>query len=195
MNAPARPLDIMPKAVPMTAAALRALDETGHFRNDPHRYELIEGVLHMTPPAGGDHWNTERLTARALTRALIAADLFDRYAVQSGAAFEIGPDTLLGPDLVLVENLKRIERLDGETALLVIEIAWSSRTFDTQDKARLYARAGVADYWVLDIPAKTVLVHRAPVDGIYTSVQAFEAPASIAPLRAPGLSVAVADLF
>lgn len=195
MNAPARPLDIMPKAVPMTAAAFDALVQQGHFEADPNVYELIDGAMVMVPPPGSDHEFVTGRVLDAVADGLRAAGLRAGAELIPNGALEIDGANLVSPDFMLGPRRTSPRRWTADELYLVIEIAWSSRTFDTQDKARLYASAGVADYWVLDIPARTVLIHRAPVEGAYTSVQALEAPAFVSPLQMPGLSVAVADLF
>ena len=195
MNALIRPAEIAAQVVPMTVEALRLLDEQGFFDNDPNKYELIDGILTMTPPPGGNHRFTERRSNLALVKALIVSNLEKAFAVQTGGAFQIGDKTLLGPDLVVLKESNAPTTPEASDVIVMVEIAWSSRERDLKTKAELYAGAGIEDYWVLDVPAKTVIVHRDPQEGIYHSVQAFRAPDSIASLREPKLQVAVADLF
>lgn len=57
-----------------------------------------------------------------------------------------------------------------QTASLVIEVSRTSRRIDLGIKATLYSRAGVADYWVVDLVGDAVVVHRDPVGDAYTSV-------------------------
>ena len=78
---------------------------------------------------------------------------------------------------------------------LVVEIADSTLKFDLTVKAALYARAAIAEYWVLDVGAKRLIVHRSPVSGIYTSVAAYAQDENIAPLAAPEASFRAADAF
>jgi Uma2 family endonuclease len=68
---------------------------------------------------------------------------------------------------------------------LVIEISDSSLAFDLTTKARLYARAGIEEYWVLDVAGRRLIAHRSPVSGNYTSVVAYGENEMIAPLAAP----------
>lgn len=72
-----------------------------------------------------------------------------------------------------------------EDILLLIEISDSTVRFDLGPKAKLYARAGIAEYWVLDIPGRRLVVHREPEGGRYRSVVAYEAHEEVAPLAAP----------
>src|SRR5579863_910544 len=68
---------------------------------------------------------------------------------------------------------------------LVVEIADSTLNFDLTVKAALYARAAIAEYWVLDVAGGRLIVHRSPVSGTYTSVAAYGENEIVAPLAAP----------
>ena len=195
MNALARPTEIAAQVVPMTVEALRLLDEQGFFDNDYNKHELIDGTLVMTPPPGGNHRFTERRSNLALVKALLVANLEKAFAVQTGGAFQIGDKTLLGPDLIVLKETNAPTNPEASDVIVMVEIAWSSRERDLKIKAELYAGAGIQDYWVLDVPAKTVIVHRNPQEGIYQSVQAYCAPESISSLREPSLQLIVDDLF
>lgn len=72
-----------------------------------------------------------------------------------------------------------------EDILLLVEISDSTVRFDLGPKARLYARAAIMEYWVLDIPGKQLIVHREPEKGRYRSVVAYETQEEVAPLAAP----------
>ncbi len=72
-----------------------------------------------------------------------------------------------------------------EDILLLVEISDSTVRFDLGPKAKLYARAAIMEYWVLDIPQKRLIVHREPEGGQYRSVVTYEAQEEIAPLAAP----------
>ena len=68
-------------------------------------------------------------------------------------------------------------------------------SYDTNDKRLLYARAGIREYWVVDINARTLLVYRDPQAGDYASQQAFGPADAVAALAAPAATVRVADLL
>jgi|SRR5580658_4075664 Uma2 family endonuclease len=78
---------------------------------------------------------------------------------------------------------------------LVLEIADSSLNFDLRVKAALYARAGVPEYWVLDVSGRRLLVHRNPQSGMYSDVAAYRQHESVSPLAAPEAQFRVADAF
>ena len=72
-----------------------------------------------------------------------------------------------------------------EDILLVVEISDTTVRFDLSKKAKLYARAEIMEYWVLDIPGKRVVVHREPKEGRYRGIVAYDAQEEVAPLAAP----------
>jgi Uma2 family endonuclease len=78
---------------------------------------------------------------------------------------------------------------------LVVEVADSTLGFDLKTKAGLYARAGIVEYWVLDVAGRRMIVHRDPQDGRYVSVAAYGSEESVAPLAAPGSSLRIGDAF
>jgi Uma2 family endonuclease len=78
---------------------------------------------------------------------------------------------------------------------LVVGSADSSLLFDLTIKAALYARAGIAEYWILDVIGRRLLVHRNPVDEQYGSVISYSEQESVAPLAAPDSSLPVNAVF
>ncbi len=80
------------------------------------------------------------------------------------------------PDIAVTERSKT-HYLDhhprGEECLLVAEVSDTTLRSDLTRKAALYARAGVREYWVLDLKGRRLVVHRQPRDGVYRSIQFF----------------------
>ncbi len=72
-----------------------------------------------------------------------------------------------------------------EDILLVVEIADSTVAFDLTVKAPLYARAGIIEYWVLNVQKKLLIVHRNPLDGVYQHVSYHGAMQPVTPMAAP----------
>ena len=79
--------------------------------------------------------------------------------------------------------------------LRLVVVADSSLGFDLKVKAALYARAGIVEYWVLDVTGRRSLVHRNPVSGMYADVAAYSEHESVSPLAAPQAQFRVADAF
>jgi Uma2 family endonuclease len=101
----------------------------------------------------------------------------------------------LGPDFIVVREPNEPKEWTAEDVVIMIEIAWSSLTTDLGDKARRYAGAGIADYWVLDVADKALIVHRDPSPTHYGEVRTLREPDIISALLAPTLTIAVRDLF
>jgi Uma2 family endonuclease len=96
------------------------------------------------------------------------------------------------PELFVFREGIRVNDVRGPDLALVIEIAYSSLTFDLKIKAPIYAEHGVREYWVVDVENRRTLIHRLSADGAYGEPQpiAFDAP-----LSAPGgQSLILADL-
>src|SRR5207237_6394776 len=99
------------------------------------------------------------------------------------------------PDLAVSAGTIRGSSGHPTTADLVIEVADSSLDFDTNEKRLIYAKAGIRDYWVVDINGRRLLVYRDPQGGDYAFQQALGPADAVSPLAAPAATVRVADLL
>jgi Uma2 family endonuclease len=88
------------------------------------------------------------------------------------------------------------------TAVLAVEVADTSLATDRGEKAQLYAAAGIADYWVVDLNNRLLIVHRdpqsdpaSPSGASYRMVTPLVIGQSISPLATPQAIVNVADLL
>jgi Uma2 family endonuclease len=104
------------------------------------------------------------------------------------------------PDVSVVRGTPRDSLTDHPSKPdLVVEIADSSLRFDRTVKAMAYARAGVADYWIVDLRQRVVEVRREPVRAgrrsRYARLVVAGPGEAISPLAAPGARIAVADLL
>ncbi|MDX6718031.1 MAG: hypothetical protein QOJ63_285 [Solirubrobacteraceae bacterium] len=141
--------------------------------DEDDRVELAEGVLVDMVPVGAEHDGA----VAWLTRHFARVDS-ERWEVRIQSVLLIAGGYLL-PDLTLVAPLPRSEQ--PSTAHLVIEVAQSSQARD-HEKARDYASADVDEYWIVDLLARTVTVHRHPLAGVYQETTTFADGASIKPL-------------
>jgi Uma2 family endonuclease len=95
-------------------------------------------------------------------------------------------DSAPEPDLAWVARRDYSRgRPTSKDVLLIIEVSASSLRFDLGEKADLYATTGVADYWVVDVAARSIIVHRDPADGRYHDVRTYRASEELRPLRMP----------
>jgi Uma2 family endonuclease len=101
------------------------------------------------------------------------------------------------PDLVVLKEEIRDFASNPQPSQieLVVEVGDSSLRFDLTVKADLYARAGLAEYWVLDINNRGLVAHRNPDAGRYTSIVFFREAESMSPLARPEAALAVGDML
>lgn len=79
--------------------------------------------------------------------------------------------------------------------MLVVEVADSSLRYDRIRKARLYALAGIQDYWVVGVEGEWVEVYRSPEGDRYRDVRRVQRERTIAPLSFPDVVIPVAEIF
>jgi Uma2 family endonuclease len=107
------------------------------------------------------------------------------------------------PDVSVVPGDPRDYRdAHPEHPALIVEVALSRLRFDREHKGSLYARAGIADYWIVNIPERSVEVYREPVpDGTarfgwrYGRSITLGPDQRVSPLAAPNAAVLIADLL
>lgn len=133
--------------------ALNAATEPG----DPRRYELIDGVLSVTPAPTRAHQRAVALFLADLNAIATATG----WIAMPGSDLRVGASVLC-PDVMLVPD-------DGTEALpsLVVEVTSSNRAHDLGRKRAAYAEIGIGTYWVLDRERLVLLVLTEPVDGAY----------------------------
>jgi Uma2 family endonuclease len=166
------------------------LIDAGILGEDEH-VELLEGALYEMSPQGEPH---ARVVER-LTRLLIRA-LGEEYRVRPQLPLTFG-DSEPEPDLAVVREGDGPRDDHPRTALLVVEVSRSSLAHDRTVKARVYARAGVPELWIVDIETRRVEVRRDPdpASGHYRRVWSAGVGDSLACASLPGLTVGVQRLF
>jgi Uma2 family endonuclease len=175
-----------------TVAEYYQAAEAGVF-NPEERLELIEGEIFRMSPQDSPHATGCDLTEDALR------EIFGRgYRVRTQKPLSLGDDSVPEPDLAVVRgNVRDFAIAHPATAVLVVEVADSSLRFDRGRKARLYARAGIPDYWILNLPGRVLEVHRDPDpgNGLYRQITRHGENESVSPLVAPAAAILVRDLL
>jgi Uma2 family endonuclease len=158
--------------------------------------ELVAGHLVVREPQSSPHATATDLVSEALRRA------FGRgWRVRAGLPLALGQDSEPEPDISVVRGAARDFVADHpSTAALIAEIALSSLAFNRTVKAQLYARARIADYWIVNLVDRVVEIHRDPTPGRdrrgrYRVVTMARPGESIVPLAAPVARIAVDDLL
>jgi Uma2 family endonuclease len=166
--------------------------EAGVFGPE-ERLELIEGEIVCMSPQNPPHAAASDLAESAL-RAVFTSGF--RIRVQK--PLTLHAQTEPEPDIAVVPGGARDYRNQHPTtAVLVVEVSDSSLAFDRGEKATLYARAGVLEYWVLNLPQRVLEVHRDadPVTGSYQSVDHLSEGQFVSPLAAPSARIAISDML
>ena len=161
------------------------------------RLELLGGQLIVREPQGGAHALGVELVAEALREAFGAAA---RIRVQLPVALDDGVRARAG---CVGRGRAARGRRPGPPfrALLIVEVSDSSLALDRTEKASLYARAGIADYWILNLVERVLEVHREPTPGStapygwrYRLIHRLAAGDVVSPLAAPQSRIPVARL-
>src|SRR5262249_58830943 len=111
------------------------------------------------------------------------------WRFRSQSPLVLGQDLDPEPDFAVIAGTPRGSSTHPTTADLVVEVADSSLDFDTNQKRLLYAKAGIREYWVVDINGRRLLVYRDPQGGDYATQQALGPSDAVSPLTAPASSV------
>ena len=178
----------------MTRAQFALAESDGAFYG--RSIELINGELIDKRPKSRPH----SIVLAYLNAWLIGA--FGFRFVNSETSIDVTPEdnptSQPEPDLIVLNRESRtIRDANPQPAdlRLVIEVADTSLTLDRTAKAKLYARAGIVEYWIADVVSRRIYVHRQPADGAYRAISVYDENDSVASLAAPDHPVVVREVF
>ena len=103
-------------------------------------------------------------------------------------------DTYLEPDILIFERTKRPSKLPAASVLLLIEVADSSEAFDSGAKAKVYARLGVREYWIIRTKSMTARLHRDPGPDGYADFVERTASEQLVPSLIKDIGLRLAEL-
>jgi Uma2 family endonuclease len=159
----------------------------GFFRDE--RVELLRGVVIEMSPQNTPHADL----IEGLTQLLLPP-LVGRANVRVQLPFAAGDDSMPEPDLAIV-TAGRHMHAHPDRAFLIIEVADSSLRLDRQEKAEIYARAGVPEYWVVNVAERIIERHAEPAGGTYARITPFRRGETLSPLAFPDVELRVDDVF
>ncbi|MBI2940253.1 MAG: Uma2 family endonuclease [Chloroflexi bacterium] len=173
------------------------LAEVGVLHEDDP-VELIEGEIVEMAPQGLPHATGIRLAEEA-ARGLFGAG----FDVRPQLPLALGPLSEPEPDLAVVPGGPRdYVTSHPTTALLVVEIADTSLAYDRDTKGSLYARAGILDYWIVNLARRRLEIYRdpgpmpdAPFGFGYRSRRIALPDEVVGPLARPEASLTVSSLL
>jgi Uma2 family endonuclease len=171
------------------------ISDTGIFEGQ--NIILINGELLVMPAPGPLHD-----IVLTLLDELIRQIFLTGYSVRCQMSLVLGQKIDPIPDLAVVVGSARNYLKKPRTAELVVEVSEASLDYDTDYKASLYASAGIADYWVVDVANRRLIVFRDPKVDVtkqfgfaYATETAHSPGQSVSPLAEASATVNVSDLL
>ncbi len=167
--------------------------EAGIFGEDD-RIELIDGDLIDMAPIGQCH----EAAVNGLNEALVLA-CAGRAIVSPQNSLRLNRLNVPQPDFTILRRRADFyatgDRPGPADVLLLVEVADSSLTFDRTVKLPLYARAGIAEYWIVDLKREVLEAYRRPVADGYAEATEHRAGARLALAHAPEIVVGLDLIF
>lgn len=169
------------------------------FPDDGQRHELIDGEHHVTPSPSLRHQQLQMRLIRAFVLYLEDHALGELFAAPFDVVFS--DLDVVEPDLLFVASdqldILTPEHVRGAPALVIEILSPGTRKTDEQTKRRLYDRAGVKEYWIVDPELDVVKVYRRTPDGSFpraAELSREERHALATPLLT-GFSIQLDELF
>jgi Uma2 family endonuclease len=186
-------LELFPNRIRWTKSQCRAMREAGILTD---RYELIDGEIISKMGQNPPHAYAVRILIAWLTQLFGALHVQCQLPISVAAADpdhnEPEPDAAvtIGPAADFAA------RHPGPADLLLVaEVADTTLRSDRIAKAALYARAGIREYWIVDIAGRQLLVHRQPGANGYEEVTLYSEGELAATQAQPGASILVTELL
>ncbi len=190
---PYRPVPLDPPRKRWTRVECAALEASGAWVQQ--RLELVDGELISKMGKKRPYVNSLSLVLAWLV------EVFGKEYVNPEAPIDVAPEdnptNEPEPDIiVLARPMREFLNANPQPAdlRLVVEIADSTLGFDLTRKAGLYARAQIPDYWVVDVAARRIVVHREPNEGTYRSIVVYGEQEAVRPLSSEA-QFRVSDAF
>jgi hypothetical protein len=176
-----------------TTAEYHAMAESGILAPDD-RVELIEGEIWQMSPIGPLHVSRVARLDHLFQRRLAEGDAI----VSVQGAIHLDDFSEPQPDLVLLrfrEDFYASALAAPEDVLLVVEVSDTTIHYDRRVKMDLYARHGIAEAWLCNLPRATVEVYRDPSPQGYGQILTFRGGDRLSPLAFPELVIDVAAIL
>jgi Uma2 family endonuclease len=170
-----------------TVKEVLRMQEAGIISDDEN-FELIEGEIVPMEAKNSLHERIKLALIRQLSRSLP-----DSFQLGVETTLYLSERTFLEPDLTIFPMMETAEAR-GPDILLAIEVADSSLAYDRGLKAQLYAKYGVHELWVIDAKRLVTYIHKAPIDGKWTSIETHDGDEVLAHPTAPEFAMRLGAL-
>lgn len=169
------------------------MGELGFFEG--RRVELVKGIVIEMAAMNHSHWIATAKTTRLLNQVFKGP-----FFVLSQLPLKIDRFSEPEPDVFVVRiESGSLDDLSKATALLgtqlVIEVSDTTLREDRTTKARLYAQAGIIEYWIVNVADRQLEVRRNPSAKGYSETTILKADGEVSPLSSPESKIKVADLL
>lgn len=164
--------------------------EAGVLSEDD-RVELIGGEIVDMTPIGWRHVEC----VNRLTMLLAAFAAGKGYAVSVQNPLRLAGDAEPQPDLAIIKERPRRNLPTSEDVVLIVEVAETSLAYDRDVKLPLYARAGIAEVWIVDLREHRIEVYADPAPGGYRVFRAAGPGEQLSSQTVEGLSLSVDEVL
>lgn len=178
-----------------TSTQFQELVNLGFFGS--RRVELLDGEIWEKMTTDPPH----AICVELLT-GLLPAVFGEGFRLRICLPLDLGRRSQPEPDFAILPGHARDAMAHPKIASLVIEISDATLRKDRTLKAHLYARAGIADYWIVNLPDRRLEVHRHPAPNperkgrfLYREITLVPADGHASPLARPESRIGVADLL
>lgn len=166
------------------------------LEDDGCRYELIDGVVCMSPSPGRKH-QLVTIEIGTQLRAYLKVNPVGEVVMDTDVRLEKNPtgrDFVYRPDILFFKSgriPKDADRYEMPPDLVVEVVSISTRRYDRETKKADYERVGVSEYWIIDPRHETMNFYH-PQEGRY--VEVFPEGDRFASVAAPGFVLDLAEL-
>jgi Uma2 family endonuclease len=178
-----------------TKAEYYRMADLGWFRGE--RVELIEGEIMVLSPQKWAHSATTDKATETLRKVFGPG-----YWVRMQLPLDLGQTTEPEADVSVVRGKREDYSDHPKTAVLAVEVSDSTLAYDRTRKSSLYARAGIEDFWIVDLIHLQLEIRRNPKPDAsqrygyrYTVRTIHSLTESVSPLAIAPIQITVADLF
>lgn len=186
----ASPSITLPAQRRLTVDEYERMIEAGILQPD-ERLELIEGEILAMSPLNAPHAYCVRFLNQFFTE-----NLRRQVVVDIQSPVRLSETSRPEPDVMLLRYRPDLYRGRLPTAtdvLLIVEVSDTTLDYDRQVKSRLYAQAGIGEFWIADLVGQKFWVFSQPEQGIYSALKTYGAQATLAPLAFPQLALPVSE--
>jgi Uma2 family endonuclease len=183
----------LPQKRLITVSEYYSMAESGTLSPD-ERVELIEGEIYRMAPIGNRHV----ICVNRLTRCFAILGATEQAILSVQNPVRLSNLSEPQPDLVLfrwIADFYSAAPASPTDVLLLVEVADTSLDFDQRLKLPLYARNGVPEVWIVDLPGSCIEIHRSPQDGRFRDVRRVRRGERLSPSAFPDLDLDAAQIL